>query len=88
VITLGCTECLLGAAWPQEVAEEWEERAAIMEFDGGLPRPEAEAAAGQRMCDKYDVCPYGYGDRPDPCETPVRHQREEMEPCCHEFREP
>lgn len=25
--------------------EDWEERAAIMEFDGGLTRPEAEGAA-------------------------------------------
>jgi hypothetical protein len=30
---------------PPEWREEYEERAAIMEFDGGMSRPEAEAAA-------------------------------------------
>lgn len=30
---------------PEELKEEWEERAAIMEFDGGLSRSEAEALA-------------------------------------------
>lgn len=29
--------------WPE--FDEWEERAAIMEFDGGMSRDEAEAAA-------------------------------------------
>lgn len=33
------------ASWPAEWREAWEERAAVMEFDGGLTRPEAEAAA-------------------------------------------
>ncbi len=31
--------------WPEELREEFEERAAIMEFDGGLSRDEAEMAA-------------------------------------------
>lgn len=30
--------------------EAWEERAAIMEFDGGMPRAEAENAAAQSIC--------------------------------------
>ena len=32
-------------AWPAEAREEFEERAAIMEYDGGLPRQEAERKA-------------------------------------------
>jgi hypothetical protein len=31
--------------WPKEWIVEWEERAAIVEFDGGLPRYVAESAA-------------------------------------------
>lgn len=33
--------------WPEY--DDFEERAAIMEYDGGLPRPEAEAAAYRRV---------------------------------------
>jgi hypothetical protein len=33
------------ADWPADWREVFEERAAIMEYDGGLPRPEAEARA-------------------------------------------
>ena len=34
---------------PLEGVEEWRERAAIMEYDGGLTREEAEAAAADRV---------------------------------------
>lgn len=34
---------------PSDIAEAWAERAAIMEFDGGLERTEAEAWAWARM---------------------------------------
>lgn len=30
--------------------EAWEERAAIMEFDGGMTRAEAEKAAARAIC--------------------------------------
>ncbi len=33
------------AGWPDELLEAWEERASIMEYDGGLPRDAAERAA-------------------------------------------
>jgi len=33
------------AAWPEGLREEWEERSAIIEFDGLLPREEAEKRA-------------------------------------------
>ena len=33
--------------WPE--FDDWEERAAIMEFDGGLSRADAEAAAYRRV---------------------------------------
>jgi len=33
------------ALWPQDLREAWGERAAIMEYDGGLPRPAAERRA-------------------------------------------
>ena len=33
------------ADWPEEWLESYMERAAIMEFDGGLPRAEAEHRA-------------------------------------------
>ncbi len=34
---------LMREVWPEY--DDWEERAAIMEYDAGLPRAEAEAAA-------------------------------------------
>lgn len=33
------------ASWPPEWRAAWDERAGIMEFDGGMSRPEAELAA-------------------------------------------
>jgi hypothetical protein len=33
------------ASWPPDWREAWEERAAIMEYDAGLPRDEAERSA-------------------------------------------
>lgn len=38
---------LMREVWPEY--DDWNERAAIMEFDGGLPRSEAEAAAYERV---------------------------------------
>lgn len=38
---------LMREVWPEY--DKFEERAAIMEFDGGLPRIEAEAAAYERV---------------------------------------
>lgn len=35
------------AGWPEDLRADFEERAAIMEFDGGLPRPMAERRAYQ-----------------------------------------
>ena len=40
-------EAIKAVVWP--AYPEWEERAAIMEFDGGLTREEAEHAAYQCM---------------------------------------
>ncbi|MFH1467883.1 MAG: hypothetical protein ABIO70_26090, partial [Pseudomonadota bacterium] len=37
------------ADWPEEAREIWEERAAIIEFDGGLPREAAERLAEERV---------------------------------------
>lgn len=31
--------------WPKEWLELWEERAAVMEFEGGMPRKQAEKEA-------------------------------------------
>ncbi|MGB9670678.1 MAG: hypothetical protein ACPLXR_05955 [Halothiobacillaceae bacterium] len=36
---------LLACLWAETLKEHFEERAAILEFDGGIPREEAEAAA-------------------------------------------
>jgi hypothetical protein len=36
---------------PEGLRDAWEERAAIMEWDGGLARPEAERAAWGRLTD-------------------------------------
>jgi len=33
------------ASWPEDLLEEWKERAAIMEGDGGLERDKAEREA-------------------------------------------
>lgn len=38
---------LMREVWPQY--DDWEERAAIREFDGGQTRPEAEEAAYQEV---------------------------------------
>jgi hypothetical protein len=35
--------------WPHDKRMEWEERAAIMEFDGGLSRERAEKLAYARL---------------------------------------
>lgn len=37
------------ADWPEEWREIWEERSAIAEFDGALPREEAERLAEERV---------------------------------------
>ena len=42
----------LVAQWPVEARHEWAERAAIMEYDAGLSRAEAEIAA-YRDCLQY-----------------------------------
>lgn len=36
---------------PEDLRDAWEERAAIMEWDGGLARPEAEQAAWRWLTD-------------------------------------
>jgi len=41
------------ADWPEEWRERFEERAAIMEYDGGLPRPEAERRAEVLVREAY-----------------------------------
>ena len=38
---------LMQEVWPEH--DDWQERAAIMEFDGGMARADAEAAAYQRV---------------------------------------
>ena len=47
--SLGSPECghIPVDNWPPDLREAYEERAAIMEFDGGLPREEAERQAAQ-----------------------------------------
>lgn len=43
-----------GPHWSkQDFKDEFEERAAIMEFDGGMTRAEAEAAARERITPLY-----------------------------------
>lgn len=43
-------EAIKAEIWP--AYSDWQERAAIMEFDGGMPRAEAERAAFQCMEDR------------------------------------
>lgn len=38
------------ATWSEDLREAYEERAAIMEFDGGAPRELAEFMAFMRVC--------------------------------------
>ena len=40
--------------WPEDWRDNYEERAAIMEYDGGLKRNEAEAQAEQRIRIVYE----------------------------------
>lgn len=49
----------------EDVREFVEERAAIMECDGGLPRPEAERLAVERACVKFKLHDL-HGDPPQP----------------------
>lgn len=39
------TPATIAAAWPERWREAWEERAAVMEYDGGLARADAERRA-------------------------------------------
>lgn len=43
--------------WPPAARAEWEERAAIMEYDGGLPREQAELVACARIILALDLFP-------------------------------
>ena len=49
---------LLPEELTDEQREDYEERAAIMEFDGGLSRSEAEKKAMLRIMDKYFLLTY------------------------------
>jgi hypothetical protein len=40
------------ATWPADWRDNFEERAAIMEFDGGLTRAEAEVSAWRLLRDR------------------------------------
>ena len=40
---------------PEDLKEEWEERAAIMEFDGGLSRDHAECLALLEIIRRYPI---------------------------------
>lgn len=40
------------AEWPPEMREEWEERSAIMEHDGGMNRIDAESRAFLRVLER------------------------------------
>lgn len=42
-------------SWPTELRDAFEERAAIMEYDGGLPREEAEITAYELLEAKANV---------------------------------
>lgn len=43
------------SAWPDNIREEFEERAAIMEYDGGLSRQEAERLAYLDIAKKHGI---------------------------------
>lgn len=68
---------LVDTAFANDLQDLWEERAAIMEWDGGLTRGDAEAAAWQRLqppppsgrCDERDSAPVAR-------ETPCHHATE------------
>lgn len=57
------------AEWTEEARRDlYEERAAIMEFDGGLRREEAEAAAWREVFGEVDTLTCLLGDQ-----EPIRH---------------
>ena len=43
----------MAAAWPDDVQEEFEERAAIMEYDGEMTRLAAERAAVRDVLSRH-----------------------------------
>jgi hypothetical protein len=51
---------------PDELVEWWEERAAIREYDGGQPRPEAEQDALEDMRAMLELGPWIVGERRGP----------------------
>ena len=55
----------LGVAWPEALQMNWrieyEERAALLEYDGGLTREEAELREAFAKCERNDPCPCGSG---------------------------
>jgi hypothetical protein len=51
---------------PDELVEWWEERAAIREYDGGQPRPEAEHDALEDMRAMLELGPWIVGERKGP----------------------
>jgi hypothetical protein len=57
-----CIELARGAGVdPDELVEWWEERASVREYDGGQPRPEAEADALADMRAMLDLGPWMIG---------------------------
>ena len=45
-------QCLQMMKWPQEDADTWEERAAILEYEAGLNRADAEREAWNEMAQR------------------------------------
>jgi hypothetical protein len=54
-----------------ELVEWWEERAAVREYDGNQPRPEAEHDALEDMRAMLEVGPWILGKRKGPRSVPV-----------------
>ena len=44
-------------SWPEAIRDEYEERAAIKEFMGGMERGEAERQAFEELIAKYEEIP-------------------------------
>ena len=69
---------LIRGRWPRFYEMEWEERAAIMTFDGGLPVKLAEEKAYESLVKRYEVLKQHEDEL-------VSHEREPVVALLHEL---
>lgn len=62
------------AQFPQDVRDAWEERAAIIEYDGREPRPTAERRAFECIVGEFEEAAIILGERRAGATAPARRR--------------